>query len=90
MCYVTTSQKNVWYLDTRASNPMCRKKEIFVEFDEAVYGNVTFGESSKVGVKSRLKILIKLKNENQDYIYDIYYVPAMKSNSISLKQLLEK
>ncbi|GMQ07023.1 hypothetical protein CsSME_00051392 [Camellia sinensis var. sinensis] len=86
----TKNQNNVWYLDSRASNHMCGKRELFVELDETVQAQVSFGDSSKTPVKRRGNILIKLKNGDHDYISNVYYVPAMKNNTLSMGQLLEK
>ncbi|KAF5944507.1 hypothetical protein HYC85_018584 [Camellia sinensis] len=59
---------------------MCGKRELFVELDETVQAQVSFGDSSKTPVKRRGNILIKLKNGDHDYISNVYYVPAMKNN----------
>jgi hypothetical protein len=35
-------------------------------------------------------ILIKLKNRSHQFIGDVYYIPIVKTNILSSKQLLEK
>ncbi|XP_028054203.1 uncharacterized protein LOC114258449 [Camellia sinensis] len=86
----TENQNNVWYLDSGANNHMCGKRESFVELDETVQAQVSFGDSSKTPVKGRGNILIELKNGDHDYISSVYYAPAMKNNILSMGQLLEK
>ena len=68
---------------------MCGDKSIFTEL-EVLNGHVTFGDASKVEVKGRGKVLIQTKNGQHQYISNVYYVPSMKNNILSLGQLLEK
>jgi len=81
----TTSESDtIWYLDTGASNHMCGHKHLFVEMKEIDDGHVSFGDASKVQVKGRGKIWFYQKDGKEGHIENVYYVPEMKSNIISM------
>ena len=65
-------------------------RSMFVELDESVSANITFGDATKIHVKGKGNILIHLKNGKHEFISNVYYVPDMKNNILSLGQLLEK
>jgi hypothetical protein len=60
------------------------------ELKEIADDHVFFGDTSKVRVEGEGNILIKLKDETQKFISSVYYVPKMKSNILSLGQMLER
>ncbi|KAJ0097443.1 hypothetical protein Patl1_28283 [Pistacia atlantica] len=62
---------------------MYKSKTMFVELNEPESANITCGDNSEIPVKGKGKILIRLKNGRHQFIYNIYYMPTMKSNVLS-------
>ena len=81
---------HTWFLDTRCTNHMCSKKELFANLDELFRTKVKFADDSTIPVTGKGQILINLKNEDHKYISSVFYVPSMKSNLLSIGQLAEK
>ena len=62
---------------------------MFVELDETANGQISFGDSSKIPVKGKGKILIRQKDESHQLISNVYYALDMKNNLLSLGEVLE-
>jgi hypothetical protein len=62
---------------------MCGDKVRFMKLDETIRGNVTFMNHSKVVIKGKFMILIKLKDGSRQFISDVYYILIMKRNILS-------
>ncbi|KAK8960948.1 hypothetical protein KSP40_PGU001706 [Platanthera guangdongensis] len=89
---VTTATKEgrneVWYLDTRASNHMCGDKEMFSNLEPSG-GEVIFGDASKISLEGKGLVVVKLNGERV-HLNDVYYVPGLKTNILSIEQLVER
>ncbi|GKF91321.1 hypothetical protein Tco_0275022, partial [Tanacetum coccineum] len=68
--------ESIWYLNTDASNHMC--------------GHVSFRDASKVQVKYQGAISFFKNDGTRGTIENEYFVPDLKSNILSLGQLMKR
>jgi hypothetical protein len=80
---------NYWYLDNGASNHMTGDLQKFTELDEGVTGKVRFGDGSSVEIRGKGTILFRCRTGDQWALPDVYYIPRLRSNLVSLGQLTE-
>ncbi|KAL0451489.1 UNVERIFIED_CONTAM: hypothetical protein Slati_1127000 [Sesamum latifolium] len=78
-----------WYLDNGASNHMTRDKSKFVCIDTKVTGDVRFGDDTKVEIEGKGTVILATKNGDRKLLHDVYYIPKMKNNILSIGQLIE-
>ncbi|GJZ99004.1 zinc finger, CCHC-type containing protein [Tanacetum coccineum] len=81
-----TDEDDVWYFDNGASNHMTGNYSYFSKLNENITGCIMFGDGSCVRIKGKGSILFQGKNGEQKLLKDIYYIPALRSNVISLGQ----
>lgn len=79
----------MWYFDSGASNHMIGSKEMFAHLDAAVASTVRFGDGSTVDIYGRGTVLFQCQNGEHRALTDVYYIPSLKSNTVSLGQLEE-
>jgi len=81
--------KDMWYLDNGASNHMTGNLEYFSKIDKTVTGKVRFGDDSRIDIKGKGSIPFVSKNGDSKLLEDVYYIPDLRSNIISLGQATE-
>ncbi|XP_074374854.1 uncharacterized protein LOC141715975 [Apium graveolens] len=80
---------NVWYLDNGTSNHISGFRSKFKTLDDGVTGLVRFGDGSTVSIKGKGTIGFQCKNGEELTFHDVYFIPDLCNNIISLGQLSE-
>ncbi|XP_019459987.1 PREDICTED: uncharacterized protein LOC109359748 [Lupinus angustifolius] len=81
---------DIWYIDSGCSSHMTGHRDWLVNYDEKKKSTVRFADNRVIQAEGTWDILINKKDGNHALITDVLYVPNMKSNLISMGQLLEK
>ncbi|XP_074352568.1 uncharacterized protein LOC141691708 [Apium graveolens] len=79
----------VWFLENGAGNHMTGQKGKFKDLDENVKGVVRFGDGSSVDIKGKGTVSFKCKNGEEKSLRDVYFIPKLRNNIISLGQMAE-
>eukprot|EP00253_Pinus_taeda_P029597 PITA_29597 len=83
-------QEDVWFLDSGCSNHMIGNIAMFSNLDENVKSEVTTGTDSKIVVKGKGSVSIRARNGEQMIVPEVYYLPRLKCNLLSIGQLIDK
>ncbi|KAL4295748.1 hypothetical protein GQ457_12G010900 [Hibiscus cannabinus] len=78
-----------WFLDSGCSNHICNKKDYFADLNEEFVDNVKLGNNASLAVKGKGNVRLQIYN-NIHVITEVFYVPKLKNNLLSLGQLQEK
>ncbi|XP_066365059.1 uncharacterized protein [Miscanthus floridulus] len=73
-----------WVLDTGMSNHMSRARAAFSSLDAYVTGFVRFGDGSTARIEGIGTILLSCKNGEHHAIANVYYLPCLTANIISV------
>ena len=82
--------EDVWFLDSGCGNHMTGNIAIFSNLDENVKFDVTMGIKNKVSIMGKARVYILTRKGENNFVPDIYYVPGMKCNLLSIGQLVNK
>ncbi|KAK2442749.1 putative mitochondrial protein [Trifolium repens] len=81
--------KKVWFLDSGCSNHMCGNKDWFFNLDEQFRISVKLGDNSRMMVVGKGNVKLRVGSITQ-VITNVYYIPELKNNLLSIGQLQEK
>ena len=88
-CSTTIENKeDTWYLDFGCSNHMTGNIDMFTSLDKNVKTDVILGNGNKVSVEGKGCINIVTKTGQEKYIEDVFYVPGLKHNLMSVGQMV--
>uniref|UniRef100_A0A3Q7J7D3 Uncharacterized protein n=1 Tax=Solanum lycopersicum TaxID=4081 RepID=A0A3Q7J7D3_SOLLC len=82
-------RRDVWFVDSGCSNHMCGERGTFSSLDTSFTHNVKLGNNHKLMVGGKGVVKIMLKGINY-VINDVYYIPELKNNLVSVGQLQER
>ena len=80
----------LWYLDMGATNHMSGSHAVFSDLNRNVAGTVHFGDGSVVKIEGRWTVLFSCKNGENRQLNDVYFIPPLDTNLISVGQLDEE
>jgi hypothetical protein len=69
---------------------MTKNKYCFVKLDESVKSQVTLGDGNTHTVEGKGIVAVKTQDGTQKYIPDVFYVPGLAQNLLSVGQLIHK
>lgn len=78
-----------WILDTGASNHMSGSRTAFADLDTGVIGSVRFGDGSVARIEGTGTVLFHCKNGEHQALANVYFLPRLTANIISVGQLDE-
>ncbi|XP_074326694.1 uncharacterized protein LOC141664640 [Apium graveolens] len=83
------STKNIWYIDSGCSHHMIGHKSILINLDESVQREVKTDDDKRHLIQGCGDVPIQTKRD-QNFVRDVYYIPGLKHNLLSVGQLLNK
>lgn len=84
-----SQRDHVWFLDSGCSNHMTGDRTWFQDLEEKPMHTVRLGNNSRMRVQGQGSVQLILKGRSH-IISDVYYVPDLSTNLLSLGQLQEK
>jgi len=82
--------ENLWYLNSGCSTHMTGKKDWFVQIRDVSQENIRFANDSSLTAKGTGRVVLRNSGGKDVIIENVLYVPGLKSNLLSLGQLMQR
>jgi hypothetical protein len=90
LCHKTKEKhKDIWLLDSGCSNHMTGNKYLLSRIDSSISSDITLGNDSLVKFQGKCTVPILTKQNVKKDINNVYHVPYLKHNMLSVGQLIE-
>jgi hypothetical protein len=80
----------VWVLDTGTSNHLTGARSALTQLNNGVHGTMRFGDGSRIEIHVIGSVVLEGRHHEHKVLTNIYYIPKLRSNIVSLGQLEEK
>ena len=80
----------LWYMDNGCSNHLTRNKQWLVDFDYGRKTKIICVDDEYLNVEGMRNVIVKLNNGKTVLIRDVWHVPSMNNNLMSVGQWIEK
>ncbi|XP_027910344.1 uncharacterized protein LOC114169400 [Vigna unguiculata] len=82
--------ENLWYLDSGCSTHMTGKKDWFVQIRDVSQEKIRFADNSSLTTKGTGRVVLRNSDGKDVIIENVLHVPGLKSNLLSLGQLMQR
>lgn len=94
MLMVTTKEEEIfkdqWYIGSSCSLHMTGRKKLFINISTSLKNKVKFENDNTLCAEGIGDVLIRRKDGKLSVISNMLYIPGMKSNLLSICQLIER
>ena len=83
-----TSDQNLWFIDSGCSNHMSNSRSLFETLDVSKKSEVRLGDNKTVQVDGKGTIAICSSTGKKKLLHDVFFVPSLAHNLLSVGQLM--
>nr|GMD06049.1 Retrovirus-related Pol polyprotein from transposon TNT 1-94 [Ipomoea batatas] len=83
------TDNDVWFIDSGCSNHMSNSRSLFENLNVSQKSEVRLGDDKKVQVDGKGTIAICTSNSKKKLLHDVFFVPSLAHNLLSVGQLMD-